>query len=171
MSEPDGQLGVLRGAAVDVDARRVARLLVAVALAALAALIAVLVAAGVTKNDQIEELRSQGIALRASVLSCRSLLGGSGSNGVGYACVGAYRVGGRRYVKSLPFSTFLAPGSSVRVVVASSDPGLLTSPARLAAEHASWRVFAVPGVLAMVLAALLGALARRRAAGRALRRG
>ena len=92
--EREGAHAPLRGASVEVDPRRVVRLLAVAALAASVAGIAALTAAGFTKNLQLDELHQHGRPLRATVLACRSLLGGSGSNGVGYSCVGTYWLGG-----------------------------------------------------------------------------
>lgn len=154
----EAEAGALRGAAVDVNLRRLARILGLALLTGVVVVIGVLVAAGASKNAQLDELHDHGLARDAVVVSCRSNLGGSGSNAVGYSCVGAYRVAGHRYVTALPGSTLLAPGSSVRVVVASTDPGLLTTPGLLRAEHASWRVYLVPAVLAGALLGALGVL-------------
>jgi len=86
----------LRGAAVDVDARRVARVLVGACLLALAALSATFFVVGASKNAQITDLREHGVPVEVTVTRCLGLLGGSGSNDAGYACRGSFTIGGHR---------------------------------------------------------------------------
>jgi len=42
------------------------------------------------------------------------------------------------------------------------DPKLLSTPAQLAHQHSSWRVFILPGVLLLVVAVVIGFLVVRR---------
>jgi len=123
-------------------------------LVALAVLIAVLYGAGATKNAQISELRDHPLVLAATVTTCQGQLAGSGSNGVGYACAATYVVKGSRYTETLPGSALHLRGSRVIVTVASDDPGLLSTPALVAHERASVRVFALPTVLLGLLVVL-----------------
>lgn len=159
----EAAVATLRGATTEVDPRRVRAVLRTVSLIALAALIAVLYAAGATKNAQISELRANPLVLAATVTTCRGQLGGSGSNGVGYSCAATYVVSGSRYTETLPGSALRERGSRVDVAVASDDPGLLSTPALVARERASIRVFVLPTALLALLAALCGwRLASRR---------
>lgn len=154
---------MLRGATVGADGRRVATVLRRCTVLALVAVAAVLTVAGADKNAQVTDLRSHGIDVAVTVTACRGLLGGSGSNSVGYSCTGTYRVDGRSFTQGLPGSTLLAPGSRVTEVVAAGDPELLSSPALVAAERPSARVYLVPAVLlATILALLLAPRASRR---------
>jgi hypothetical protein len=103
------------------------------------------------------------------VTSCAGLLGGTGSQNAGYVCTGTYLVDGTRYVQTIPgTAVFYAVGSKFQGVVVPSDPKLLSTPAQVAAQHASNRVFLLPAVLilvAMVWAAALVVRRKRRAAG------
>jgi hypothetical protein len=155
----DGTTATLRGAPVRADVRVVLRVLGAIVLSGVVALIAALAVSGASRNAQLDRLHHDGLAMRASVVSCRTLLAGSGSNGAGTECDAAYRVDGHRYVGTLPGDTPRAPGSSVAIVVAATDPSLLTTPRILREEASSWRVFLAPGVLSIALLAALGALA------------
>ena len=151
----------LRGAGVDIDVRRASRVVVAVVLVALAALIVVLFTAGVDKNAQITTLRTRGVPVTVTVSGCLGLLGGSGSNAAGYACQGTFTFGGQRYHAAIPGNSFERPGSTVRAVTDPDDPTLLSTAALVATEHASWTVFLLPGGL-VILFVLIGGVALRR---------
>jgi hypothetical protein len=152
----------LRGAAVEVDARRAGRVAVVCCLVALAATAAVLFVAGARKNAQMTDLRAHGIPVEVTVTGCIGLMGGSGSNVAGFSCQGTFTFDGRRYTASVPDAGFHAQGSTMRAVTLADDPGLLATPGAGANGQASWRVFVVPTVLVLVLALLLGAIVVRR---------
>lgn len=162
-----GSVGRLRGADVQVNARMVGRVAMAAVLLTLLLVAVLLTVAGVKKNQQIQELRAHAVPVNATVTSCVGLLGGSGTNFVGYSCTGTYTVGGSRHTELLPGTTPHARGDIVKVVAVPNDPALVSTPALVASQHASWGVFVLPAVLfaiAVVGAGLL--LARMR-----LRRG
>jgi hypothetical protein len=125
-------------------------------LCTLLVLAAVFTIAGFRKNQQIQELRTQAVSIDVIVTSCVGLLGGSGSNFVGYSCTGSYTVGGQRYRELLPGAAPLAQGSIVHAVVVPSDPALISTAAVVSSEHTSWKVFILPAVV--FLAALLVAV-------------
>lgn len=161
----DAPLTRLRGATVAVDARRTGRIAVVLSLSVLAALAIILTIAGVDKNDQITELRTNGVPVTVSVSRCVSLLGGSGSNPAGYACRGSYRFRGQRYEEAIPGTANHAPGSMIQGVIAPGNPALLSTPNQLQGERASSRVFIAPivlGFLVVVATALLALRAVRR---------
>ena len=153
----------LRGAGVVTDVRRVGRIAVGLCLVGLAALTVVLFASGFDKNAQIARLHRDGVPVLVTSTGCTGLLGGSGSNPVGYACRGTFTVAGHRYDEPLPGNTLYPPGSTLRAVTVPDEPALVT-PVRLAAtEHTSATVFVLPTVLVVLLAALVGlALGHRR---------
>jgi hypothetical protein len=161
---PDLPLTRLRGAGVDVDPRRAARLVIAVCLVALVVIAAVLVVAGAQKNAQASNLRHHGVPVAVTVTGCTGLLGGSGSNPAGYACKGTYAFEGRRYEQDIPGNTSLRSGAVIRGVIVPGDPYLLSTPAMVASEQASWHVFIAPIILlaAVVLAVTTLLLVRRR---------
>lgn len=161
----------LRGAKVDVDPRKAARAVLAIVLATLVGIIAFLSIAGVRKNDQITELRDHGEPVAVTVASCLGELGGSGSNVAAYSCTGTYAVRGSAYTVALPGTAQLAPGRRLRGVVSEEDPSLFTLASVLAGEHASWRVFLTPLVLAVLLVVVLLALRQLRARARTRREG
>ena len=166
-SAPDAPLSTLRGASAAVDPRKAALVVVGVILAVLAVLGIVFILVGIDKNDQINELRGQGVPVTFVVTKCVGQLGGSGSNVAGYACQGSYRVAGRSYSESLPGSSYYAPGARVPAVSVVSDPTLLSTPAIVGSEHASGSVFILPAVLLGAFAILLAVvLLRRRRRGR-----
>jgi hypothetical protein len=160
----DEPVATLRGASASVDPRRAAQIAIGLILATLAVLGVVFVVVGTDKNDQINELKSQGVPVTYVVSKCLGLLGGSGSNAAGYACQGSYIIDGRRYFENLPGTSYHAPGDRLAAVSVRSDPTLLSTPAIVASDRASWNVFILPIVLlgAFVLL-LLVVLLRRRA--------
>ncbi len=162
----------LRGATVDVDLRRTARVVVGISLALLVVLAAVFLVAGLHTNSQINRLHHQGVPVSVRVTHCTGLMGGTGAQGAGYSCTGTYTVHGTRYVQTIPgTTTFHAVGSTFQGLVVPGDPKLLSTPALVAAQHASWHVFLLPAallVLALGWGALLLVRRRRRGGGPAL---
>lgn len=159
---PSEPVSTLRGARLEVDARRAGRVVAVLCLVALVVTAAVLFVAGARKNAQASELHTHGVAVTVTVTRCRGLLGGSGSNAAGYACTGTYRLDGERHSEAIPGDILRAPGSTVRGVTTPGDPGLLSTPALVADEQPNGRVFIIPGVLLGVAIALAGAIFWRR---------
>ncbi len=155
----------LRGAGVDVDVRRVARVLAGLCLLGLAVLTVVLLIAGVEKNAQVTRLHQHGVPVEVTVSSCIGLMGGSGSNIAGYSCRGTFTIAGHLYNEAIPGSTLYRPGAKLAGITVPGDPSLLSTPSALATEHASWRVFALPGILLVVLVLLVAAASLRRRRG------
>jgi hypothetical protein len=166
-TDPGAPLSRLRGAGVAVDGRRVGRVILILCVAAVGIVAIVLFVAGANKNAQINELRTDGVAVKITVTECMGLLGGSGSNGAGYACTGTYLFHGHRFTEAIPGDVHLAPRSTVAAVISPSDPALVSTAAAVRTERSSWRVFIAPAVLAILdLGAIGAALARRRRAPR-----
>lgn len=155
-------LTILRGATVEVDARRVHQAVVAVCLMALTAAVVVLFVAGLEKNAQITLLRTQGVAVEVTISSCLGLMGGTGSNLTGYECRGTFTIGGHSYNDAIPASAPYSPGATLRAVSVPEDPALLSTPRALADQHASWRVFLLPSLLLASLASVVAGLFMRR---------
>ncbi len=159
----------LRGAGVQIDGRRLAQVLLGIVLATLAVLVVVFAVVGAHKNHQIDELHNQGVAVAVTVTSCQGLLGGSGSNGAGYACRGSYQLDGHHYNEQLPGTALHAPGTVIRAVAVPSDPALVSPVSVVDSEHSSASVFILPAVLFVVLVAIVAVvlLRRRRKPGNA----
>ena len=87
--EPADRIGQLRGAGVQVDARRVGRVALGIVLATLAVLAVVFTIVGVHTNQQDDRLHRDGVPVTFTVAGCLGLLGGSGSNAAGYSCHGS----------------------------------------------------------------------------------
>lgn len=155
---------------MEVDARKARWVALALVLVTLLVLGVVFTIAGIRKNDQIQELRTHGVPIDVTVTSCVGLLGGSGTNFVGYSCTGAYTVGGKRYSELLPGSAPHARGAVIHAVVVPSDPALISTAALVSTERPSWGVFVLPLVFFMtvVLASAfsLAAIRPRRQRGR-----
>lgn len=159
-------VGRLRGADVEVDARKVTWVALTLILVTLLVLGIVFTVAGVRKNDQIQELRSHAVPIDVTVTSCVGLLGGSGTNFVGYSCTGTYDVAGRSYSAQLPGSAPQARGAVVHAVVAPNDPALISTAALVSTERTSGAVFIMPAVfvsIVVVAPVVLIAVRRRRA--------
>jgi hypothetical protein len=120
---------------------------------------------GAHKNQQIDELQQHGIPVTFTVTTCVGLLGGSGSNGAGFACRGTYRLGGHRYEAQLPGYKGYAPGATVRVIAVPSDPTLMSTAEMVRSDHTSWNVFILPAVffaLSLLLVTAVVLVRRRR---------
>jgi MYXO-CTERM domain-containing protein len=157
-----GPVSTLRGAGAQVDGGTVAKVALGLVVTTLAVLVVVFVIVGADKNQQINELRGQGVPVTFTVTSCQGLLGGSGSNGAGYACRGTYHLDGHTYDERLPGTAFFAPGASVHAIAVPSDPGLVSPVSIVESEHASWRVYLLPGVLLAALLVVVAAILWRR---------
>jgi hypothetical protein len=163
-SAPDAEARVapLRGATVQIDRRRLTQVLVGIVVATLAVLVVVLTVVGINKNHQIDQLHNQGIAVNVTITTCQGLLGGSGSNGAGYACRGTYGLDGRRYNEQLPGTALHAPGTVIRAIAVPGDPALVSPVSVVKAQHSSATVFILPAVLLVLLVAVLIVVLLRR---------
>ena len=163
---PDAPTAVLRGAPVDVDVRRIARVTVAACVAALVVASVALFWAGARHNSQVTALRRDGVPVAVTVTDCRGLMGGSGSNLVGYSCQGSFSLGGHRYGSDIPGQSDHAPGTVLTEITLAHQPGLLATPSSVRSEQATWGAFWVPGALLLVALTLTGvAIGRRRNPG------
>ncbi len=159
----DGPVTTLRGAGVDVDPRRAAQLVVGTCLVALAVVAVILLVSGIRKNAHDASLQDHGVPVSVTVSGCLGLLGGSGSNAAGYACKGTYTFDGRHYQQAIPGNALLPAGSVVRGVIVPGDPRLLSTPATVATQQPSSKVYIVPAILfgILVVAVVVMVLARR----------
>ena len=137
-------------------------MLVGIVVATLAVLVVVFTVVGVNKNHQIDQLHDQGVAVNVTVTSCQGLLGGSGSNGAGYACRGTYGLDGHRYNEQLPGTALHAPGTVIRAIAVPGDPALVSPVSVVHAEHSSATVFILPAVLLVLLVAVIIVVLLRR---------
>jgi hypothetical protein len=129
--------------------------ILALCVLGLAAAVVVLYFAGFEKNAQITRLREHGVDVEVTVTSCMGLMGGSGSNLAGYDCKGTFRLNGRRYRDSIPGTAPHPPGSRLVAVTVAKDPSLLSTPAAIATQRASGRVYLLPSSLLIVLVGVL----------------
>jgi len=160
-ASPEQPLSKLRGAGAAVDTRAAGRVLLGVVLVTLAVLVVVFTVVGVHKNAQIDELRTLGVPVTYTVDSCLGLLGGSGSNGAGYACTGSYALGAHHYREPLPGNAHYEPGATVPAVAVPGDPTLVSTAEIVRTDRTSARVYILPGVLFAVLVVLLALIVVR----------
>jgi hypothetical protein len=147
---------------VDVDLRWAAKAVIAVCLAALVVTGAVLLVSGLHTNSQINALHDKGVPVEITVTGCLGLMGGTGSQLAGYSCTGTYVLDGVQYTQAIPGLAFHAVGHTVAGVAVPGDPKLLSTPDQVASQHASWRVFLIPGILFLIAIAWVAELYRRR---------
>jgi len=162
---PAGQpVGTLRGAGVQVDTARAARVVVTLALVGLVVVGALLLVAGYRKNSQIDALRSSGVPVQVTVVHCLGLIGGTGSSPAGYECTGSYSFHGQHFTEGIPGSALYPDGRVIAGVVASGDPGLLSTPAAVATSQDSSTLYVIGAAMVVVGLGVGGwlALARRR---------
>jgi hypothetical protein len=152
----------LRGASVEIDARRAGRLAVALAVVGLVSVAVVLAGAGLQKNAQIASLRDHGVPVRATVTRCVSLVGGSGSNVAGFSCTARYTVGGRTFRADVPGSAAHEVGDAIDGVTVPGDPALFSTPQAVASSRPSARVLLAPGALLLAAIAIVAVPAVRR---------
>ena len=164
----DRPVGTLRGAGVQVDTARAGRVAVTVVLIALVTVGGLLLVAGARKNAQIDALRSQGVPVQVTIRHCLGLMGGTGSSPAGYECTGTYSYHGTSYLRGVPGSTSYPDGTVVAGIIASGDPGLLSTPATVASSHTSTTLYLVSAALLGSAALIGGWLVVRRRRGRAV---
>jgi hypothetical protein len=160
MTTPESpeRLAPLRGAGVQIDARRAGRVVALAGLATLAVLVVVFFVVGIEKISQINRFHHHGVNVTFTVSGCLGLLGGSGSNVAGYSCRGSFTIGGHRYDEPIPGSTFYRPGTTLRAITVPGDPALVAPSAMVAGEHTSMTVFILPAVFLGVLLLVVGAV-------------
>lgn len=160
------RIGTLRGASVQSDPRRLARMALGLVMATLAVLAVVFLVAGIHSNDQIDRLHNHGQPVTVTVTGCLGLLGGSGSNAAGDSCSGTYTLSGHTFTEPLPGSTFYKPGTRIPALAVPGDPALVSPTTVADAQHSTAGVFVLPAVLGGVFLVLAGIVAWRHRAGR-----
>jgi hypothetical protein len=150
------QPGALRPGFKAINSKKVAQVVVALAMLTLAILSIAFYVAGAHKNSQINTLQQHGQTMSVKVSGCEGLLGGSV----------AFTQSGHHYVESFPGTSFRRPGTVVQAVIAPNDPALLDTPADVRAEHASENVFILPTVLLAVFLLCGGLVLIQRKLGR-----
>ncbi len=158
----DGPVTAHRGGTVDVDKRRAGQVVVGVCLVALTVTGAALLIAAINNNSQINSLRHSGVPVTVSVTNCMGLMGGTGQSSAGYSCDGTYSLDGTVYRQAIPGLAFHATGTTVQGVAVPGDPKLLSTPGLIAHQHASWTPFIIPGLLLLVVVAVLVTVYLRR---------
>jgi hypothetical protein len=162
-SEPVDRVGTLRGAGVGtIDTRRLGRIIVGLIMVTLAVLVIAFTVIGVHKNQQTDRLHNDGVPVTFTISTCTGLLGGSGSNFVGYVCHGSYSLQNHTYSEQLPGNDFHRPGATVAAIAVPGDPALVSPATMVNAEHSSSGVFVVPAILLAILLLLIGLLLLQR---------
>jgi hypothetical protein len=113
---PPARIGTLRGPAVQVDARRAARVVVVAVLVGLCVLTVALFVAAVNKDSAIVRLQQHGVPVEVTVTSCLGNLGGSGSNAASYTCSGTFSLDGHHQTDVIDGTTTFHRSGSAYVV-------------------------------------------------------
>jgi hypothetical protein len=158
----DGPVDSYRGGTVNVDIRKAGQVVGAVCLVALTVLGVILLVAAINNNNQIDNLKDNGVPVAVKVTGCLGLIGGTGQSAAGFSCTGTYTLDGAQYHQNIPGLAFHTPGTTIRGVVVPSDPKLLSTPEQLARQQASWTAFIIPGLLLIVVVAVLVIMFLRR---------
>jgi hypothetical protein len=155
VTDVDPAVALLRGPAVQVDSKRFVRLLVVLALIGLAVATVVLFISGAHSNAQVNRLKTQGVPVQVTVDACIGTASGSGSTPASYTCNGTFTVAGHRHTEQIGGQIASVPkGSTLRGVTVPDDPALVATAQSVADEHASFSVFVLPIILAVVLLVL-----------------
>jgi uncharacterized membrane protein len=153
---------MLRGAPVEVNARRVVQIVSVLMAVTLAALSITFFLSGMHRNTAASNLRLHGVTVSVTTTTCVGELGGSGSNLADYRCQGTFLLNGHRFDTTIPGHQFRATGSAATFITAKNSPGFLATPRDVNRERASWHVYVLPFVLLVFLIVFVSILARRR---------
>jgi hypothetical protein len=140
----------------------VIQFLIILFLTAWAALAVTLFVAGIHTNAQISDLQQHGVPVEVTVVTCSGQLGGSGSTAAAYICKGRFVLGGQRFNDTIPGVDFRAPGTTIQLVTAKDNPGLIATSHQVRSEHTSMKQFILPTVLLVGLITLVGVVVVRR---------
>jgi hypothetical protein len=159
----------LRGASPVSVGRRFWLIAGAIVLVIFAVVLAISFVSVSRDNARIDRLKTNGVHVRVTITNCAGNVGGSGSNGAGYACHGEYTVGATTYHELIgSMTTFAATGTHVRGVADPLHHGTVVLASAIKESKISNETYVAPVLLTMLLVALLLAYfrtARRRAPG------
>jgi hypothetical protein len=124
----------------------------ALGLVVIAAVIVVSLISAFNDHARVDRMKAHGIPVAVIVTACDGNLGGSGSNGAGYTCRGAYRIDGTTFHEVIgSMATFAASGTTVRAVADPSNHGTIALSSAVKTSKASPWAFVPPGAIAVVL--------------------
>ena len=166
---PDGSAFIRAGGGVQMNPRRLAGILVWLAVAVLVGVAAYLAATAARQDSRLALLRRQGVPVVATVTGCRGISSGVGMGIEYWQCRGSFVISGHTYEEYIGGSrALLEQGTRVAAVVVPGRPELLSSAAWVRRDRSSTAEYAVAGALAAV-ACMLSAgrvvLVRRRRQG------
>jgi len=148
----DDAVGYIRGGGVRLDARRVVRVVVALGMVALAALVLGLSVAAVHENSRNSTLRRHGVPVDVTVDGCLGLASGTGITVYAYTCRGTFVLYGRSFHDVIGgLSDAHTAGEKIRGVVDPRSPNTLSSAAAVARAQPQWKAFVAPAVALVLL--------------------
>jgi hypothetical protein len=152
----------IRGAGgVPVDGRRMARILVGLAVLVLSALTVIFTAIAIHHNSRITSLKQRGVPVQVTVTGCRAMASGTGITEAGFSCRGSYTLAGRPYTEPIGGSARqLTVGQKLAGVAVRDEPQVLYTVSSVTGSHSTWTVYITPALL--LLAAAGTELFRRR---------
>jgi hypothetical protein len=153
----------LRGPAVQPIGRRFWNVAGALVITVLAVIVVVSFISAMNDNARIARLRSHGIPVLVTVTDCVGNIGGSGSNAAGYTCRGTYHLDHVTYHEVIGSKTTLSTaGTTVRCVADPARPSTIELTSAVASSSTSRSTYVVPGLLTLLLVALVMLIYRRR---------
>jgi hypothetical protein len=156
-ADPSRQTYIRGGGGVEIKARKVLAIIVAICLAVLIGVIAELTVSAAHRNDQITRLQQSGVPVRATVTGCLAITSGIGMGVEFYQCNGAYSLGGHEYNEVIGGSrTHLQTGQTLAAVVDPGRPTVIWDAAALARQHTSWTDYIPPAALTLVVILVAG---------------
>lgn len=145
----DERVGTLRGSSAVGVGRSFWLYAGALGLLIVAVAVTISFVSASNDNARIDRMKSHGISVTVTVVSCIGNLGGSGSNGAGYSCRGNYRVDGTTYHEPIGSMTkFSSPGTTVSGVVDPTRYGTVVLSSAIRSSSTSNGVYLAPGLLA-----------------------
>lgn len=141
---------------VQVNVRKVAAVLVAIALLVLVAVIVELTVSATRQSDQVSRLKNHGVPVELTVTRCLGISSGVGMGIEFWQCSGTYSLAGQSYDETIAGSrTHLQTGQTLEVIADPGRPNVVWLPSSLARQDPSGTAYIAPAVLTLILVAAL----------------
>jgi hypothetical protein len=106
------------------------------------------------QNSRISRLQSHGVAVNVTVTGCLGMASGTGITESGYQCRGTFTFDGHQHNDVISGSDVLLPvGQTLGAETVRGDPSILYAAGAAATMRSSWKAYALPAILLVVLIA------------------